>query len=118
MKDESTSNKKRIPQFVILTVVEATKNRFAFQGYDLNTPINCKKISINLDGHSIAVNALIAYQRQGRLTNPAINDWIHKFRLINYDEPIKLIFRLERDGTNHHYSLYGHQGNFISKPLI
>lgn len=118
MKDESTSNKKRIPQFVILTVVETTKNRFALQGYDLDMPINCNTLSINLYGHPIIINALTVYQRHGRLSNPAINDWIHKFRLINYDEPIKLIFRLERDGTNHHYSLYGHQGNFISKPLI
>jgi hypothetical protein len=114
----NTSTIRKIPQFVILTVVITTKNRFALQGYELDTPINCNTLSINLDGYPIAVNALTVYKRHGRLSSPAINDWIHKYRLINYDEPVKLIFRLVRDGTKHHYSIYGYQGNFISNPLI
>ena len=115
---ESISTNKRIPQFVILTVVNVTRVNFELQVYELNTPINCNHLIIEIDNNEIYVNAIITYQRYGRLTNPAINAWIHKYRLTDYDEPIKLIFRLERDGTRHKYSIYSHQGNFISNPLF
>jgi hypothetical protein len=106
--------KTKLPQFSILTVVSMAKNSFGLQDY--NYPFSCEDLSITLTNKIIKLNnSIVAYNRNGRLTNPEINDWIQLNELYKFDKPIKLIFKLERRLHKYHYRLYSYQANHLNK---
>jgi hypothetical protein len=112
---ENTKNKlnTKKPQFVILTVVSMNTNSFGLQDHNFHFEVSDLSITF-LDEKINLENSLLAYNRNGRLTNPYINDWIQKNKLQHTNEPIKLIFNLKRTGSKYHYVLYKTQGNYLT----
>jgi hypothetical protein len=106
------TQKSKQSQYAILTVVSMAENSFGLQDHDY--PFTCEKLSITLTNKAIPINkSIIAYNRNGRLTNPEINTWIQENNLNKGEKPIKLVFRLERRLNNFHYKLYMFQANYL-----
>lgn len=109
-------------QFIILTLAIINEkntekpNRYGLQldERDKIEAIDCTKLSIELSGQTTQLDkSLKSYNNHGRLTNPEINDWIQERSIYKFNPQLKLIFRLERKGTEHKYILYPNQGNCI-----
>ena len=116
MKKVAVKTGIKNPRFVILTVVSMNENSFGLQ--DHNFPFECKDLSITLTNERIEMNnSIVAYNQNGRLTNPEINKWIQENKLHEVGKPTKLIFRLEKIINKYHYKLYKYQGNYIADVL-
>jgi hypothetical protein len=99
-------------QYVILTIVEMSENSYGLQDY--NFPFKAEEVFITFLNETITLkNSLLAYNNNGRLTNPLINSWIQNNSLDRTSEPVKLIFQKQRTGNSYHYILYRSQGNYI-----
>ena len=100
-------------KFVVLTIVSMNKNSFAFQIYN-DKKSNIEELFVTLNNELINLKkSIVSYNNHGRITNPKINTWIKENNLHKTLEPLKLVFKLSREGNQHYYTLYKTQGNFL-----
>ncbi len=85
---------------------------FGFQDFNFS-PI-AEEVLISFNNEIISLeNSILTYNNHGRLTNPRINEWIQNNNLHQTNEPLKLIFKKQRNKGKLHYILYQTQANYL-----